>query len=148
MGTLVLQPTELAQWYALVAEAECVAKLELDQDIERYLVLMLIHYCTSTDIVGCRMSIDYLNALHSPRRFQLEALQRVADICLIYNGFYGEYLKKLGDNCHYYTNLGTHCYHMIFERFGAELYEKIADHYLDACHILQSVRSISHKNFI
>jgi hypothetical protein len=44
MNTLVLQATPTAQWYTLIGEAEKVCSIQLNADLESYLVFLLMRF--------------------------------------------------------------------------------------------------------
>ena len=52
MKSLVLQPTDTAQWHALVAEAQHACQHTLTETLESYLVFMLMRFTGRHDLVA------------------------------------------------------------------------------------------------
>jgi hypothetical protein len=63
MSTLVLQPTSTAQWHKLVREAENAADHQLQEDLESYLVFLLMRFVNNPAIVSKIMAMEYLDGL-------------------------------------------------------------------------------------
>ena len=53
MGMFLLQPTAVAQWQALVKDAESSSNLRLNNELESYLVFLLGRFNQRPDIANC-----------------------------------------------------------------------------------------------
>ena len=52
MAKLVIQPTSTAQWHALVSEAESAASCVLNEDLESYLVFLLMRFASNPHMLA------------------------------------------------------------------------------------------------
>ena len=87
MKSLVLQPTDTAQWHALVAEAQQACRHTLTETLESYLVFMLMRFTGRPDLVARAMALEFLDAQGEGCQ-QPDMLRDVGDKCLLFSGFF------------------------------------------------------------
>ncbi|MGD8577198.1 MAG: hypothetical protein PVG13_08910, partial [Thiohalophilus sp.] len=54
--------TQLSQWHSLVSDAEQVAGVTLEPDLESYLVFTLMRYLSRPEMAQRILALDYLEA--------------------------------------------------------------------------------------
>ncbi len=90
MKSFVLQPTDTAQWHALVNDAQQAAQRNLDEAIESYLVFMLMRFAERPELAAKIMALEFLNAQTRDGQ-QHDKLRDVGDQCLLFP----DYSRKL-----------------------------------------------------
>jgi len=63
MHTLILHPTAVSQWQALVLEAEQACEINLDTELESYLVFLLMRFLRHQDIADSILALEFLHSL-------------------------------------------------------------------------------------
>ena len=94
MGMFLLQPTAVAQWQALVKDAESSSNLRLNNELESYLVFLLGRFNQRPDIANCILAKEYLVGLTKGFAGQRDCLREVGDKCLLFAGFFPEQAEK------------------------------------------------------
>ena len=59
MQNIVTYPTSMAQWHALINEATVGAHIRLNEDLESYLVFLLMRFTAKPDMAGSVLAIDF-----------------------------------------------------------------------------------------
>lgn len=142
---LVLQPTSTAQWHALVSEAEQACATRLEEELESYLVFLLMRFASRPDLAGRILALDFLNSLSSQGRLQEDQLRDVGDQCLLYSGFYPEQAQRRLVRSAYFVDLGRSAYGMLAERVRhatAEVYNQLAHAFVNLRDVLQAMREL------
>ncbi len=142
MQKLYLQPTPLAQWYALVNDAQCGLEVRLEENIESYLVYMLMRFIDKPDISGSIVAMEFLESLQQPGRYRSSSLQEVGDKCLILSGFYPDQVKKRNLKESYYIDLGQNAYYALAglsELTVAGLYNDLSESFVVLKDVMQAM---------
>lgn len=145
MSTLVLQPTDTAQWHALVAEAQQACRHNLDEPIESYLVFMLMRFTERADLVARAMALEFLDA-QAERTQQPDRLREVGDKCLLFSGFFPQLAERRLVRISYFVRLGRSAYHQLanlVDRETDSLYARLADAFVPVMDVLQAMRGLS-----
>lgn len=143
MRELMLQPTSLAQWYALVNEAEAGCALDLGEELESYLVFLLMRFTERPEISTSFFALEFLESLHKLGSARNVSLQEVGDKCLLYSGFFPEQIQKRRLKESYYIDLGQNAYYAlasISKQRLAELYQNLCESFLQMRDVLQAMR--------
>lgn len=145
MKSLVLQPTETAQWHALVSEAQQACHLQLDEALESYLVFMLMRFAERPDLAAKIMALEFLGAqARDPR--QHDKLREVGDQCLLFSGLFPQIPERRLVRVSYFVHLGRGAYEQlssIVDRKSHRLYRRLADAFVGIMDVLQAMRGIS-----
>jgi hypothetical protein len=107
MSNLVLQSTPLAQWYALINEAENHLSLQLDEAQESYLVFLLIRFMQRPEWAEKALALDFFQTIQlerGQRRFY--QLQELGDKCLLFAGLFPEQSKRKRVQASYFVDVG------------------------------------------
>ena len=79
---LKLQPTITAQWHELVGEAQAICHCWLDQDLESYLVFLLMRFTSRPEMAATVLATEYLLSIQNHTHKQQDQLRDVGDQCL------------------------------------------------------------------
>ena len=143
MKSLILHPTEISQWHALVNEAQASTRLVLDENTESYLVFLLMRFSQNSKIIESVIALDFLEAMHLPRRRQLETLREVGDKSLLFCGLFPGIAERRRVNLDYFIDLGQAAYLSVSEmndqKSGA-LYLQLSAQFLSLQQILRAMR--------
>lgn len=145
MSTLVLQPTDTAQWHALVAEAQQASHHNLDEPLESYLVFMLMRFTDRADLVARAMALEFLEA-QAGRSDQPDRLREVGDKCLLFSGFFPQIAEKRLVRISYFVRLGRSAYRqlaLLVDREADSLYARLAEAFVPVMDVLQAMRGLS-----
>jgi len=145
MTSLVLQPTDTAQWHALVAEAQQASQHHLDEPLESYLVFMLMRFAERPDLAARAMALEFLEAQPEGSQ-QPDRLRDVGDKCLLFSGLFPQLAEKRLVRVSYFVRLGRTAYHQLADLVDREtdrLYGQLADAFVPVMDVLQAMRGLS-----
>lgn len=140
---LILHPTPLAQWHALINDAQLWRHLELGESLESYLVFLLMRYTDQPEFINSIIGIDFLKSLQAHQASQYWQLRDVGDKCLIFAGLFPEYCQHLRVENQYFSSIGRQAYLAIFNRDGNDLYLNLAHHFAHLREILLAIRLLA-----
>ncbi len=139
MTTLILEKTTTAQWYELVKEAQQQANKTLDEELESYLVFLLIRFMQSPELVKRILAVQYLQSYLDTGQRRQQQLQIVGDQCLLFAGMYPEQAQKRQVKVRYFVELGQSAYREL-ANISSGFYHTIAKQFLTLMEILLSIR--------
>jgi len=143
--SLVLHPTDVAQWHALISEAEAASPHRLDETQQSYLVFTLMRFCGRPRFVERVMALDYLGALVADSRVQCDQLRDVGDQCLLFSGLFPEIAERRMVRVSYFINLGRSAYDQLSQRAGRQgerLFTELARSFVVIMEVLHAVRAL------
>ncbi len=142
MTTLVTHPTATAQWYELVNEAETAAAQPLVEELESYLVFLLMRFTCRPEIADTLLALEYLNGAREVGRLQQERLKDVGDQCLLFSGLFPQQAERRRVKASYFVDLGRSAYHQLstlLRNTSAELYAHLSQDFvplMDVLHVI------------
>ena len=145
MRSLVLQPTDVAQWHALVNEAQAACQHNLDEPIESYLVFLLMRFAERPDLVGKVMALEFLQAQQEPAQ-TTHQLRDVGDQCLLFSGFFPQIAERRLVKVSYFVGIGRAAYDQLaslVDCHSDRLYGRLAEAFVTVMDVLQAMRSLS-----
>ncbi len=145
MSKLILEPTPVAQWRALVTEARSACDYSLDESLESYLVFLLMRFTGRTGCTTRIMATDYLQSQTAQGEQQFGRLRDVGDHCLLFSGLFPQLAERRHVNIGYFVRIGRSSYLQLSERFDqgrALLYGHLAETFVILMDILQAMREI------
>jgi len=145
MGKLILQPTSTAHWYSLVCEAESAQCICLKEEIESYLVFLLMRFMVEPEIASSVMGLDFLESLNATGREGELALRDVGDKCLLYAGFFPGRAEKRRVKLSYYVDIGQSAYASLALRGDddfAHLFNGLCSHFVTLMDTLHTMREL------
>jgi len=131
------------QWRALVSEAGHTAEHDLDEDLESYLVFLLMRFTSRPDFVMRVFALEYLRALRDTGRARSERLRDIGDQCLLSAGFFPQRSRRRGVRTGYFVDLGRSAYDEVAStvpRSSAGLYRQLARSFIALMEVLQTMR--------
>jgi hypothetical protein len=145
MTSLILEPTSTAQWQRLVQEASTNTSRTLDEELESYLVFLLVRFCEKTDALQRVMALEYLRAVAAQGRIRNERLRDVGDHCLLFAGLFPHVARRRMVRISYFVQLGRGAYQQLsltLNQSAARLYSDLSSAFVLLMDILQSMREL------
>jgi len=143
MSKIVLESSSTAHWHKLVHEAEASCQFPLNEELESYLVFLLMRHTEKPDITSNIMAMEYLHSLAANGQHQQNKLRDVGDQCLIFSGFFPKLAEVRMVKISYYVNIGVSAYHYLAETCKAQLcefYHQLAEEFVHLMDILSVIR--------
>ena len=106
MGIFRPEPTTVAEWLALVAEAEVKTGYEFEESVESYLVLTLDHYTQKHELITSVVALDFLESTNIETPRDGDQLRGVGDQCLILSGLFPERALQKNVSLNYFVGMG------------------------------------------
>ncbi len=143
MGMIITENSTTALWLNLVQTAGQSCQQQLDQELESYLVFMLMRHIDDTGLADTILAPQYLQGMQTQGQSGVQQLQTVADQCLLFSGLFPKRSRRRLVKAHYYVDLGRSAYMQLASRVKrayAELYENLSRHFVEMMDILQALR--------
>lgn len=100
--------TEL--WRDLVREGEARAETALPENVQAYLVFLLMRHLRDGSLAGRTMALEWLHALELAGRPRADALRDVGDRCLLLAGWYPKLAERRQVSASYFAAIGQSAY--------------------------------------
>lgn len=146
----LLEPKEtmVAEWYDVVREAESTSGISVSEELENYLVNLLLRYMDKPEIADVILSEEFLNAEQQISFSAYNELRKVGDQCLLYSGLFPERAERRRLRVSYFVELGRLSYQSAAMKARSEadlssLYMHLSERFVRLMDILQSMRSLS-----
>lgn len=134
---LVLHATPTAQWQSLVQEACSQSAISLNEELESYLVFLLMRFTRDPNVIHQILATDFLKNIDASTTANRVELQDVGDKCLLFSGLFPGNAKRKRLRISYYVDLGKTAYHSLH----TTLFEDLSYHFVSLMDILQSIRT-------
>lgn len=145
MKGLVTLPTATAQWYELVNEAESMAACRLVEELESYLVFLLMRFSRQPDLAASVLALDYLNGVLTAGSLQQERLRDVGDHCLLFSGLFPYQAERRQVRISYFVDMGRNAYQQLSHSLAsssADLYAHLSQDFISLMDVLLAVRKL------
>ncbi len=146
MRNLSLQPNATAEWHNLVCEAEQATTTFLEDDIEHYLVLLLLRFTDQPAVISSILGLDFLEGCQQASPQQHGLLRDVADKCLLFTGLFPGFAEKRRVSLGYFVSLGRSAYDSLTilpEKAWLGPYSGLCQDFLTITTVLQGMREIA-----
>lgn len=130
--------TSIALWQDIIQEAETQSGIPLNEDLESYLIFLLMRYLNRPEITKQVIASDYLQSLKLSTSKRLLALQEVGDKCLLFSGLFPHMAEKRLVKISYFVNLGQSAYGSVSARRN-DLFGSLAKHFVMMMDVLQTL---------
>jgi len=143
MTNLILHPTDISQWHALVNEAEITSHQVLNENTESYLVFLLMRFSQKTQLVEAVIGLDFIESMQALKSRQVELLRAVGDKSLLFSGLFPGMASKRHVKLDYYTQMGQSAYLTLSELEATEsahLYTELSHQFTNMQQVLQAMR--------
>jgi hypothetical protein len=141
--TLLTNHSSLILWKDVIKLAESRCSINLDQDLETYLVSLLIRYTNKPEVAHEVFATSFLEAMQLQQHQRNASLRIVGDGCLIYAGLFPDAAAKKNVTIGYFVDLGRSSYAAI-NGAAEELYYLLALRFVALMDVLQSIQDNSH----
>lgn len=148
MQHIVTYPTSLAQWQALVNEATVDAHIHLNEDLESYLVFLLMRFTNQPQIAHSVLAMDFLSAFTDKALDKATQLQDVGDKCLLLAGLFPGRAERKHVRISYFVHLGQSAYSSlstVSRQSLATLFNDLSDAFVPLTDVLLTARSLNHQ---
>lgn len=166
-----IHPTTTASWQSLIQEALEKRNYCLAEDLESYLVFLLMRFTEQPALANSVLATEYLESQSLHGLAQESQLRDVGDKCLLFGGFYPEQAHKRLVSLEYFVNLGRGAYHQIASNHNAshqanlpatdieisinnnnnshstnELFAKLAQNFVNLLDVLHQIKTLDKNN--
>lgn len=142
--SIMTNVTSTALWQEIVYEAEQSCSVMLKEELESYLVFLLMRYINRPDVVKQIIASEFLQSLELSAIQREVALRDVGDKCLLFAGLFPNLAKKRLVRVSYFVKLGQAAYFRISKKSN-DLYEDLSHQFVPLMDILQSIRQYTKK---
>lgn len=145
MKELILHPTDLSQWYTIVNEAQAYTNIILEEDVESYLVFLLMRYSQNAHLIESIVALDFLHSTQASAKKQVTLMRDVGDKSLLFCGLFPGMASMRHVQLNYFSGMGQAAYLTVSELEEpacAELYVQLSTQFTTLQHLLQSLRSV------
>lgn len=146
---LLLNSTPTALWHDVIHDAEAACAIGLHEDVESYLVFLLVRYTNKPEVVKQIIATEFLQGMNLSSRHREAALQEVGDKCLLFSGLFPNMSVKRHVKIGYFVNLGQAAYGVISKK-NNDIYSTLAQQFIPLMDILQTIRrySVEHPDLL
>ncbi len=136
---------DVAPWHALINEAEQHAGVQLDEELESYLVFTLMRYLREPAMTQRVLALEFLEALQQRAHRRDASLRDVADQCLLFSGLFPRRAERRRVRVSYYVDLGRSAYRNLATNLTAlaRLFGRMAEEFVPAMDTLQAIRAVA-----
>jgi hypothetical protein len=132
-----------ALWQSLVLESEKTTGIRLDEELEAYLVFVLMRHARDAALLARVMALELLHACQRLGRQRLDELRDVGDRCLLLSGWYPVQAERRRVARDYFERLGRSAYLAAAEQataaYGA-LFGRLAAGFASLAQVLAGTR--------
>lgn len=146
MRQLILHPTDISQWHALVNEAQASTQIILPEDMESYLVFLLMRFAHTPELMESVLALDFLDAMQTVGSRQVERLRDVGDKSLLLSGLFPGIAARRHVQLTYFTAMGQAAYSSVSELESLEvapLYQELSDQFEELQVVLRASSYVS-----
>ena len=143
MSAILTDVPQLALWTDLVHDAENGAATRLDEELESYLVFLLMGHTRDVQLGRNAVALDYLLARAESGQRLKQELRDVGDRCLLLAGLYPEQAERRLVTIKYFLDLGSRAYGELSNALSAgiaELYDRLAQAFAHLVRVLMELR--------
>lgn len=145
MSELLLHTSATEEWLSLVHEAETASAHHLDEEMQSYLVFLLIRFTERPELAASILAVEYLEGMRAMGRSAQDQLRNVGDKCLLYSGLFPQRAERRRVKVSYFVELGRSAYQQLSERLErdtADMYQRLASTFVSLMDILQTMRAL------
>ena len=146
MSTLATEKTATEQWQNLVREAEVLNGVMLEEELESYLVFLLMRYMRQPELAAKAVALEYLHCSQTQGAERNERMRDVGDQCLLLSGLFPNRAQRRNVKISYYVNLGRSAYQHLSELTQtamANMYNDLARSFVVLMDTLLAIRNMN-----
>ena len=139
MKPLILLPTDTAQWYNLIYEAQQQRSIHLCEDLESYLVFLLMRFTEKPELASSVLAMDFFASNDATGQQRQQLLQELGDKCLLLSGLFPGRAQRKRVRVSYFVDIGQSAY----AELGQQNFDAIAASFVSMMDVLQALRDNS-----
>jgi len=146
MSQVQTEQTATAQWQNLVRDAARFNGVNLDEELESYLVFLLMRYMQEPSLASKVVALEYLNGVQAQGCEREEMMRDVGDQCLLFSGLFPKLAERRLVKISYYVNIGRSAYLNLSELTQAALanmYNNLSQSFVILMDTLQAIRNMN-----
>ncbi len=143
--TSIVLGSSTSQWQRIIHEAGESCQLQLDEEMESYLVFLMMRFQDCPEVAESVIALEYLNSQLASGRLKQDQLREVGDRCLLFSGFFPKRADKCRVKISYFVEIGRSAYHQLAGHSVAkiqQLYLHLAEGFVPLMDVLQTVRQM------
>lgn len=151
MTKLIIHATSLAEWHDLINQAQFAETLELGEDLESYLIFLLMRFTEQPEMAKSVLGVDFLEGMNETGSQRQGALRDVADKCLLFSGLFPASAKRKRVTESYFIELGSSAYLTLADLHVDEiayLYYELGQRFLVLSKVLQAIRRLGEYDLL
>jgi len=139
MGLFTLHTRDTAHWRALVTAAEASVESCLEDELESYLVMVLLRYARNNSTSHLAKQAA---AIQSADPANAELLREAGDRCLVIAGLMADQALELGMPVRYFVETGRHAYQEVARRTRNPFFQRLSEQFVVLMDVLQVMRNL------
>jgi hypothetical protein len=136
---MVTETSPIILWQEVVKQAELRCSITLENEVEFYLISLLMRYTNQPELAKQVFASKFLHALRQSQHERHVSLQHVGDQCLIYAGLFPHAAERKLVKISYFVDLGRAAYANISHKIN-DIYWSLALQFVVLMDVLQSIR--------
>src|SRR5579883_93328 len=108
--SLVIRETPMHLWHDTIKQAENRCSISLKEEVEYYLVSLLMRYTHQPELIKQIFATAFLEAVKRRENERKQSLQCVGDQCLLFAGLFPRVAEKRHVKLSYFVNMGRKAY--------------------------------------
>ena len=148
MSSIKLHATSTALWQELIAETVNQQAYSINEELESYLVFLLMRFSQRPDVTHRVLALDYLQGQLCQGRERQHRLAEVGDLCLLFSGLFPQRAERRRVSIGYYVDLGRSAYLQLANNLRdalAEVYAALSNDFVTLMDILQAISQRSRQ---
>lgn len=149
MPELLVHSSATAEWLSLVHEAEKAIDHPLDEEMQSYLVFLLMRFTERPELAASILAVEYLESMRQLGHAGRDQLRNVGDKCLLYSGLFPQRAERRRVKISYFVDLGRSAYQLLSERMergAAIMYQRLAGTFVPLMDVLQAMRTLGYAD--
>lgn len=141
--------TSTTQWQNLVIEASQACNITLTEELESYLVFLLMRFTATPQMANKVMGVEFLTSINCSGSLRPIALRDVGDQCLLYSGLFPGRARRRRVRVSYYVNIGKSAYFSLANTSkysDIDLFTTLSNKFVPLMDILQTMREINNNS--
>lgn len=136
---ILVNSSSIALWHEIIHEAEANCAIALNEEVEAYLVFLIMRYLTKPEVAKQVVAHEFLAGMQLAAAQRELMLQGVGDKCLLFSGLFPNLAEKRLVRISYFVNLGQSAYGTL-AKTQHDLYALLAKQFVTLMDVLQSIR--------
>jgi len=148
MSQVQMDETATAQWQALVQDAEAFNGVSLNEELESYLVFLLMRYMQQPELASKVVALEYLDGAQAQGSERQERMRDVGDQCLLFSGLFPNLAERRLVKISYYVNIGRSAYMNVSgltQAALANMYNNLSQSFVVLMDTLQAIRNMNNN---